>query len=418
MRIRALSVSELNKYIKKILSSDPILNNITLKGEISNLKVHSSGHLYFSLKDDQSKINCVMFKESSQSIKFDLTNGMKVITKGYVSIFERNGQYQMYIMEMEPDGIGALYLAFEQLKAKLEKEGLFDLVRKKKIPAFPKKIAVITSPTGAAIRDIISVLKRRNDAVDILIYPVLVQGENASFQIAQGIEKVNSDFKNVNLIIIGRGGGSIEELWPFNEEVVARSIAHSKIPIISAVGHETDYTISDFVADLRAPTPSAGAELAVPRTLDIRNSLGLFYNKMNTSLTYYIKEKRNEVERVNEIKLLSFVQDKINRESQTLDLLQKDLSHHTRVKVEAYKTRLIGSMAKLEGINPLATILRGYAIVFDTDRKKTIDSIQQASEGDHINIMLTDGVLSCKVTEKEKEDPLFEYFQKYNAKIK
>lgn len=418
MKIRALNVSELNKYIKRILSSDPILNNITLKGEISNFKAHSSGHLYFSLKDDRSKINCVMFKGNSQRIKFSLENGLNVIVKGYVSTFERDGQYQMYITEMEPDGIGALYLAFEQLKTKLEKEGLFDISRKKIIPSFPKKIAVITSPTGAAIRDIISVLRRRNSWVDILIYPVLVQGESAGIQISEGIKKINHNFKDVDLIIMGRGGGSIEELWPFNEEIVARSIAGSKIPIISAVGHETDYTISDFVSDLRAPTPSVGAELAVVRTLDIKNSLDLSYNQMNASITQYIKEKRNALTLFSEMNLLSYIHNKLDKESQYLDILQNDLLNNTRVKIEEYKTRLIGNIKKLEGINPLATILRGYALVFESNQSKLIDSIEKVDEGDDINIMLTDGTLSCKVTKKEKEGPLFEYFQEYKTNTK
>ncbi|MCT4621563.1 MAG: exodeoxyribonuclease VII large subunit [Marinisporobacter sp.] len=415
MRIRSLTVSELNKYIKKLLSSDPILNHIHLKGEISNFKAHGSGHFYLSLKDEKSKINCVMFKGNNQGIKFIPENGMKVLVKGYVSSYERDGQYQLYIEEMEPDGIGALYLAFEQLKIKLENMGLFDPSKKQKIPFLAEKIAVVTSPTGAAIRDIISVIKRRNAYVELTIYPVLVQGENAAREISKAIDKINKHRKDIDLIIMGRGGGSIEELWAFNEEIVAQSIYSSKLPIISAVGHETDYTISDFVADLRAPTPSAAAELAVPRILDIEYTLNTYYNKMNTSLSQILKDKRNTLVKIDEIKLKSYLQSKINEERQTIDSLQKDLTNHTRLQLETYKGRLVRSISKLEGINPFATILRGYAIAFDKENKQTINTIENVNKGDNINIMLTDGVVSCVVTKKEKEEHLLEYITKFKT---
>ena len=269
MKLKALTVTELNKYIKKIINSDPILNNVLVKGEISNFKHHSSGHMYLTLKDESCKINCIIFREQALKLKFQASNGLKIIAKGYVSTFDRDGQYQIYINTMEPDGLGSLYLAYEQLKNKLYEEGLFDLGHKKKIPCFPLKIGVVTSPTGAAIRDIISVIKRRNKLVDVLVYPVLVQGENAASQIAAAIEQLNSPNWKVDTIIVGRGGGSIEELWAFNEEIVARSIYKSEIPVISAVGHETDFTIADLAADLRAPTPSAAAEIAVPSILEI-----------------------------------------------------------------------------------------------------------------------------------------------------
>jgi exodeoxyribonuclease VII large subunit len=418
MRIKSLTVSELNKYIKKLLSSDPILNHIHLKGEISNFKAHGSGHFYLSLKDEKSKINCVMFKGNNQRIQFIPENGMKILVKGYVSSYERDGQYQLYIEEMEPDGIGALYLAFEQLKKKLEEMGLFDPAKKQKIPFLAKKIAVVTSPTGAAIRDIISVIKRRNPYVELTIYPVLVQGENAAPDISKAIDEINKHRKDLDLIIMGRGGGSIEELWAFNEEIVAQSIYSSKIPIISAVGHETDYTISDFVADLRAPTPSAAAELAVPRILDIEYTLNTYYDKMNDSLSQILKDKRNTLLKVDEIKLKSYLQNRINEERQTTDLLQKDLTNHCRIQLETSKGRLVRSIAKLEGINPLSTILRGYAIVFDKEHKKTISTIEKVKEGDNINIMLINGVVSCIVTKKEKEEHFLEYITKFKASKK
>ncbi|WZL71438.1 exodeoxyribonuclease VII large subunit [Clostridiaceae bacterium 35-E11] len=418
MRIKTLSVSDLNKYIKKLLIADPILNNITLKGEISNLKMHSSGHLYFSMKDENSKINCVMFNENCKYLRFNVADGMKVCSKGYVSTFEKNGQYQMYIEEMEPDGIGTLYLAFEQLKMKLEKEGLFDHTRKKTIPYFPKKIAVVTSPTGAAIRDIVSIIKRRNNYVDIIVYPVVVQGENASVEIAQAIKQINENSKDVDLIITGRGGGSIEELWAFNEEIVARSIACSKIPIISAVGHETDYTISDFVADLRAPTPSAAAELAVPHIGDIKNRLDSLYHRANTLLIYQLKEKRNQLALLNESKMLSCIDAIFDEERQVVDLLQNRLLGSVDVTLETYRIRVINSISRLETLNPLATILRGYAVVLDQDKNKMVKTVEDVEIEDNINIMLTNGILSCLVTERKKEDNVFGYFNEYKSRTK
>ena len=263
MKLKTFTVSEVNEYINKLLRGDIILRNLNVEGEISNFKLHSSGHMYFSIKDDNSRLRCVMFRGQSRLLKFLPEEGMKVIVKGYVALYERDGQYQLYIQEMQPAGIGALYLAYEQLKEKLEREGLFYESTKKPLPFLPERIGVVTSPTGAAIRDIISVINRRNPNVEIIIYPVLVQGTESKEQIVEAIDYFNKN-NYVDVIIVGRGGGSIEELWSFNEEVVARSIFSSKIPIVSAVGHETDFTIADFVADMRAATPSAAAELVIP----------------------------------------------------------------------------------------------------------------------------------------------------------
>ncbi|WP_129597790.1 exodeoxyribonuclease VII large subunit [Anaerophilus nitritogenes] len=407
MQIKTLTVSELNRYIHRLISSDPILNSIYLKGEISNFKLHGSGHAYFSLKDEASKINCVMFKDHYEKIKFEPKNGMHIITNGYISTYERDGQYQLYIREIEPDGIGTLHLAFEQLKIKLKKEGLFDF--KKKIPSFPKKIAVVTSPSGAAIRDIISVSKRRSHYVDLLIYPVLVQGENAALEISNAINHLNNEYADIDIIIIARGGGSIEELWAFNEEVVARSIWNSKIPIISAIGHETDYTIADFVADLRAPTPSAAAEIAVPPISDFKNNLNGFYKKLNTSWNYYIQKKHNQLIGINKHKLLSITKHKLLEETQRLDLLQRNLYDYANKKIQNSQSQLVKNASKLEALNPFSTILRGYSITFD-ENGNNIYKIDQVKKGDRINIMLTDGHLNCTVTHKKKEDHSIEHF--------
>jgi exodeoxyribonuclease VII large subunit len=260
---RYLSVNALTKYIKRKFDADPHLRDVHVRGEISNFKQHSSGHMYFTLKDEKARILAVMFSSQSRTMKFTPENGMKVIVKGEISVYEPSGQYQIYIKEMRPDGIGELFLAYEQLKQRLELEGLFAIETKKAIPLFPRTVGVITSPTGAAIRDVITTIKRRYPIANILVFPALVQGDNAAPSIAKAIAKANS-MDEIDVLIVGRGGGSIEELWAFNEELVARAIFSSTIPIISAVGHETDFTIADFVADLRAPTPTAAAELAVP----------------------------------------------------------------------------------------------------------------------------------------------------------
>lgn len=278
MHIKTLTVSQLNRYVKNTLDADFILNNASVKGEISNLKIHSSGHIYFSLKDGGSKINCVMFKSYAYKLKFVPENGMDIVVEGNVSVYEKEGSYQLYCKAMKREGIGDLYIAFEELKEKLKKEGLFDDAHKKEIPRFPKKVGVITSPTGAALRDIINVTKRRNKGIELLIYPALVQGIDASKTIIEGIKILNK-VEDVDIIILARGGGSIEELWAFNNEELAYEIYSSKKPIITGVGHETDFTIVDFVSDRRAPTPSAAAEIAVfDREALIKEILNYKYN--------------------------------------------------------------------------------------------------------------------------------------------
>lgn len=280
MKSHIYSVSQINRYIKNLIEKDIFLRDIFIEAEISNFKVHTSGHFYFTLKDEFAAINTVMYKSYSRDIKFLPENGMKVTVYGYISIYEKTGQYQLCVKIMEPTGKGALYAAFEQLKNKLEKEGLFDIGRKRRIPRFPRKIAVLTSPVGAAIRDIIRISERRNPNIKIIVVPVIVQGESAAKSICDGLSLINR-YKDADVIILGRGGGSIEDLWCFNEESVARAVFKSKIPVISAVGHETDFTISDFVADFRASTPSAAAEIAVPSLYDIRDNVYALYDELN-----------------------------------------------------------------------------------------------------------------------------------------
>ncbi len=406
MRLRTLTVSELNRYMKKLLTMDPILNHIYLRGEISNFKNHGSGHFYFSLKDETSKINCVMFRDNCMKIKFDPYNGLNVIVKGYVSLFERDGQYQLYINEMEPEGVGALYIAFEQLKEKLEKEGLFQVEHKKRIPPFPRRIAVITSPTGAAIQDIFSVVKRRNSYVDILLYPVLVQGEGAGSQIAEAIQHLNQ-IDGIDTIIIGRGGGSIEELWAFNEEVVAKSIFLSQIPVISAVGHETDFTIADFVADLRAPTPSAAAELAVPSLIEIKSKMEMLHSRVRKNLQYVLYDKRSNLQSFDPDRIQQLVKRSIHDRHQFLDTLHQDLNHHAKNYQRGKKLTLEAAAYKLEALNPLSTLRRGYAIPMDQQKTKALTSVEEVKQGDNINIMLSDGRIACTVDNLVKGEVLF-----------
>lgn len=402
MKLKALTVTELNKYIKKIINSDPILNNVLVKGEISNFKHHSSGHMYLTLKDESCKINCVIFREQALKLKFQASNGLKIIAKGYVSTFDRDGQYQIYINTMEPDGLGSLYLAYEQLKNKLYEEGLFDLGHKKKIPCFPLRIAVVTSPTGAAIRDIISVIKRRNKLVDVLVYPVLVQGENAASQIVAAIEQLNSQNWKVDTIIVGRGGGSIEELWAFNEEVVARSIYKSEIPVISAVGHETDFTIADLAADLRAPTPSAAAEIAVPSILEIEERLSNIKARLNNMMNKYMTLSRKHLKLFNIEKMNALMDRQLKEDRHLLDTTHKEMQKIIESYMEKMKTRMLHKVAKLEVVNPLSTLNRGYAVVFHDDGKP-ITSIEKVEPDDHINVMLFDGVLSCNIIDIKGE---------------
>lgn len=397
-----LSITEVNNYIKTLMDHDMVLYNILIKGEISNFKLHYSGHMYLTLKDEQSVIRAVMFKSAAMRLKFKPENGMKIIAKGRVTVYERDGQFQLYIEDMQPDGVGALHIAFEQLKNRLQAEGLFDESRKKALPLFPKKIGIVTSPTGAAVRDILNVLKRRFPSAEICIFPVLVQGEQASGQIVQGIEYFNES-NCVDVIIVGRGGGSIEELWAFNEEIVARSISNSCVPVISAVGHETDFTISDFVADLRAPTPSAAAEIAVPSQFEIRDRI----HHLETRLIYSSNKRIQN----NRLILKNFLQspafknptDKINDSRLLIDEIGKNLTRNISIRIGNRKKELGLLCEKLNVLSPLTVLARGYAIA-KNESGKMIKSIYNVNCDDDINIRIQDGYVNCKVKSIEPID--------------
>ena len=393
MKLRALDISEVNSYIKRILTNDPILYNLRVKGEISNFKVHSSGNVYLSLKDEKSKLNCIIFK-SNYDKSLNLDNGVKIIASGYISVYERDGAYQLYINEVEIEGIGNLYIEFNKLKEKLKKEGLFDTKYKKEIPKMPRSIGVITSPTGAVIRDIINVTKRRFPKVDIKLYPVNVQGDKSASDICEGIEFFNR-MENVDTIIVGRGGGSLEELWSFNEEIVAREIFKSKIPIISAVGHETDFTICDFVSDMRAPTPSAAAEIATPDLSEIYYKLNTIKNRMNRSLNNQVildnEKLNNTFDKINNYMKNYIVRDKVIQLDQIYDKIKLNLEQ----KLETSKEKLSKKAALLHNLSPLATISRGYSIV--EKNGQVINSIEEVNITDDINITLKDGSLECNV---------------------
>ena len=400
MKLRALDISEANSYIKRILTNDPILYNLRVKGEISNFKVHSSGNVYLSLKDEKSKLNCIIFK-SNYDKSLNLDNGVKIIATGYISVYERDGAYQLYINEVEIEGIGNLYIEFNKLKEKLKNEGLFDSKYKKQIPKMPRSIGVVTSPTGAVIRDIINVTKRRFPKVDIKLYPVNVQGDKSAEDICSGIEFFNR-MENVDTIIVGRGGGSLEELWSFNEEIVAREIFKSKIPIISAVGHETDFTICDFVSDMRAPTPSAAAEIATPDLLEIYYKLDNIKNRMNRSLNNQVildnEKLNNTFDKINNHMKNYIIRDKVIQ----LDQIYDKINFRLEQNLETSKEKLSKKAALLHNLSPLATISRGYSIV--EKKGHVINAIEEVNVNDEINITLKDGDLDCiinKINSKE-----------------
>ncbi len=395
MKINPITVTELNKYVKDSIAQDEFLNNVLVKGEISNYKHHYTGHLYFTLKDEKSLIKCVMFKTYADNLKFEPKDGMKIIIFGTVSVFERDGIYQIYAKSMQEDGVGDLYAAYEQLKEKLTLEGLFDERNKKKIPMMPKVIGVLTSNTGAVIRDIINVSTRRNPNVYIRLLPVPVQGAGAAEKIVKAIKRMN-DENLADVIILARGGGSLEDLWPFNEEIVARAIFASELPVISAVGHETDFTIADFVADLRAPTPSAAAELAVPDIEDLKYDLNLYDRRMRMAL-----KKKTEIMRLRFEKCMnsSVYQDpyqKINDRYLLVDKYMKQLENMQIRKIKDAKIKMTGLISKLDALSPLKTLARGYSLV-ENNEHKVITKVKDLKTGDNINIRFQDGVANATI---------------------
>ena len=389
------SVSDVNKYIKALMDKDTLLNNISIRGEITNFKAHYTGHLYFTLKDESSTIKCIMFKGYAQFLKFKPTDGMKVVINGQIGVFERDGVYQIYCKSMSPEGLGDLYLAYEQLKNKLQKEGLFDASKKKKIPFLPKRVGVITSRTGAVVRDIINVTTRRYPNVNLLIYPAAVQGVNVASTVIEGLKTFNA-LKNVDVIIIARGGGSFEDLFGFNDEALARQIYASQIPVVSAVGHETDFTICDFVSDLRAPTPSAAAELVYPEYSEIVNRIITDKKRTIIAIKNYIDRKRQYVEKLKAAKLEKVPLDKINRFRIIIDNLLSKSESSIKYKVEKYRTRCIKSISKIDALSPLKTLTRGYSVTENSDGK-VIKSISDVNKDENIRIKLIDGKIEAIV---------------------
>ncbi|TWE04378.1 exodeoxyribonuclease VII large subunit [Peribacillus frigoritolerans] len=437
-----LSVSALTKYIKRKFDADPHLQNVYIKGEISNFKQHTSGHMYFTLKDERARLLSVMFAANNKGMKFLPENGMKVLVKGDISLYEAGGQYQLYVKSMAPDGVGDLYLAYEQLKKKLEGAGLFLAEHKKPIPQYPKSVGVITSPTGAALRDILTTIKRRYPIARIIVYPALVQGNNAAKSIAKAISMANARAES-DVLIVGRGGGSIEELWAFNEEIVAESIYDSDIPVISAVGHETDFTIADFVADMRAPTPTGAAELAVPHLNEILERLMNRKNRLTRSIQEAVNFERTRLTRMErsyafryphkmyeqKLEQLDKTMDRLGRTStryfmkkrdelnQLNDILKKqhpeqavknakdELQQHAKVLRRAMEAiyrhksqQFVHITATLSALSPLKIMERGYGLVFAED-ETLVKSTQQVSKGDKIAVSIKDGTLECEIKE-------------------
>lgn len=444
---RHLTVFALTKYIKRKFDADPHLQGIYVKGEISNFKQHSSGHMYFTLKDEKARILAVMFSSFSRSMKFLPENGMKVLIKGDITVYEPGGQYQIYVKEMSPEGIGDLFLAYEQLKERLEKEGLFSYQYKKELPKFPQTVGVITSPTGAAIRDIITTIKRRFPITNILIFPALVQGEQGASSVVKSIEAANRN-KKIDVLIVGRGGGSIEELWNFNEEAVARAIFASEIPIISAVGHETDFTIADFVADMRAPTPTAAAELAVPHIDDLMekvlnrqarliramkekvSSQQDRYNRLKKSYAFryprrLYEQKLEQVDRLTELLVRNASKLSVTKSEQHLQLTKRlERSHpeellgiskenHFRMtkRLDRSMTGILSEkqkefsavIATLEALSPLRIMERGYSLAYSEDGK-LIKKTSQVKKDDAIRVQLPDGQINCIVKNVEESE--------------
>lgn len=441
---RFLTVSALTKYIKRKFDADPHLQDVLVKGEISNFKQHSSGHMYFTLKDEKARILAVMFSSYNRTMKFSPENGMKVLLRGEITVYESSGQYQMYVKEMKPDGIGDLYLAYEQLKEKLEKAGYFSQEHKKSLPKFPKTVGIITSPTGAAIRDIITTIKRRFPIANILIFPALVQGEQAAPSVAGAIEEANKEVHGIDVLIVGRGGGSIEELWAFNEEIVAKAIFASNVPIISAVGHETDFTIADFVADLRAPTPTAAAELAVPhinelfervltRQMMMTRAMKEKVNQQRTKLTRmeksyafrypqrlyeqkleHLDKKTEQLVRSSQklfsVKLSQLEQndrrlyrnhpkDKLKRAKEREEKAAKSLDRAMTVIFSKKQAEFASMLSTLEALSPLKIMERGYSLAYREDGR-LIKSAEDVQLEEKVTVKLSDGTLFCEVVDK------------------
>ncbi len=393
-----LTVHQLNDYVRIILARDPLLQRVNVRGEISNFKHHSSGHMYFSLKDEQDRIQCVWFKQRRTGPSFPIKDGMRVVATGTVSLYTRDGQYQLYVDSMERDGQGDLHLAFEELKKKLREEGLFDDDFKKPLPLLPKKIAIITSHTGAAVRDLITVITQRNPYVELLVLPVAVQGQGAAEQIARAIEYANTR-NDLDLIITGRGGGSIEELWAYNEELTARAIFQSRLPVISAVGHETDFTIADFVADVRASTPSNAGEIAVPESGALLSMVKGLHKSLSNAMDFNISRKQHSLELLMNHYVFQTPRLVVDQHSQYLDQLIQRMNHAVESHYKHAREQMSQLVSSLQALSPLRVLARGYAIPYREDLTKPVRSITQLSPKEQIRLLFKDGQAVCTVEE-------------------
>jgi len=401
---RIFTVQEITRHIRQRLDEDEVLNDIYVKGELSNLTQPTSGHLYFTLKDEFSELRCVMFREKSIGLRFTPEDGMSVIVRGHISVYEKRGNYQLYVDEIQEEGIGALYRAFEQLKKRLKEEGLFDIAYKKPIPSFPRRIGIITSPTGAAVRDMLNITKRRFPHVHILLAPVAVQGKEAPWQIVNAIRlmnRVNAELMKIDVLVVGRGGGSIEELWAFNEETVAREIFSSEIPVISAVGHETDFTIADFVADRRAATPSEAAELVVPDNREIVRNLSSLELRMRQNVFKAVEFQRRKLESMEKNILFRKPTERINQYRQAIDEIKRNMLAEISHLVALHKKSLQALTGKLDALSPLAILERGYSICSRLPEGKVIRSVEDISVGDALKILFSDGEAVSEVKEKK-----------------
>jgi len=394
------SVSELNRYVGEVLTADPVLSAVRVQGEISGFKKYPSGHLYFSLKDKESQVNCVAFRGNAAHFSFIPENGMSVVITARASLYDRDGRFQLVVYELEKDGIGDLFAAFERLKARLQEEGLFDAVHKKEIPKLPRRIGVVTSPTGAVIQDIIHILTRRFPNFNLLIYPSAVQGQTAAAELRKGVEWFNS-MKSVDVIIIARGGGSMEDLWCFNDEALARAVYQSQIPVISAVGHETDFTICDFVSDLRAPTPSAAAELVMPIKAELQSLINSQTDRLTRFLLQQVAVRRNRLMMLSRSKALLSPLRRVESESQRLDMLTLKLTHSLNRRVDSSARRFDKGIASLDALSPLKVLSRGYSLATNPLTGSCITSVTQITPGQPVQIQLADGLVHCKAEHAE-----------------
>ena len=403
VQLKVLTVSQMNYYLKSLMEGDANLSSVYISGEISNFTNHyKSGHFYFSLKDAKSALKCVMFASYAGRVRFVPKDGMKVLVHGRISVYEASGQYQLYVNDMQPEGVGALSLAFEQLKEKLAAEGLFDVARKKKLPAYPLRVGVITSPTGAAIRDIEQILARRFPLAEVVVCPVLVQGDGAAEQLAGAVERFNAA-RAADVLIIGRGGGSAEDLWAFNDEKLARTVAASAIPVVSAVGHETDYTICDFAADLRAPTPSAAAELVVPDVDQVRSLIRSFTLGMRSRMEFKQKACERELSRLIQHRVLQSQLEQIEQRRQRLDWYTERMKNIFSDRFSRESRRFAELSGKLHSLSPMQVLARGYAIAFD-QTGKVIKSIKKVTAGQNLSVTWHDGTAHCVVTGRQEEN--------------